>query len=219
MGKSILTPTQHRVFTLALNDSNITDWFYFTGGTALSEFYLHHRLSEDLDFFSEDKIHEVIVDQFMDTVAEKENAIFTKVRRMGHFIYTLKLPKNEELKIDFVYQPYKPLEQGMKYKKLTIASKWDITIDKLYTIFHRIKSRDFIDLYFLFNEEDYDFNLLMAALEEKYSAHFDQISLLSRLPVVKDLVDFPTMLVPFDKKEMENFYLDLVKKMEKKLFK
>ncbi|MFH1233514.1 MAG: nucleotidyl transferase AbiEii/AbiGii toxin family protein [Patescibacteria group bacterium] len=25
--------------------------FYLTGGTALAEFYLHHRLSEDLIFF------------------------------------------------------------------------------------------------------------------------------------------------------------------------
>jgi len=27
--------------------------FYLTGGTALAAFYLHHRYSEDLDFFSE----------------------------------------------------------------------------------------------------------------------------------------------------------------------
>ncbi|MDR1696214.1 MAG: nucleotidyl transferase AbiEii/AbiGii toxin family protein [Endomicrobium sp.] len=25
--------------------------FYFSGGTALSEYYLRHRYSEDLDFF------------------------------------------------------------------------------------------------------------------------------------------------------------------------
>ncbi|MEX0681616.1 MAG: nucleotidyl transferase AbiEii/AbiGii toxin family protein, partial [Balneolales bacterium] len=27
--------------------------FYLTGGTALSRFYLHHRFSEDLDFFAD----------------------------------------------------------------------------------------------------------------------------------------------------------------------
>ncbi len=31
----------------------ITNNFYLTGRTALAEFYLHHRYSEDLDFFSE----------------------------------------------------------------------------------------------------------------------------------------------------------------------
>ena len=30
--------------------------FYLTGGTALSAFYLHHRLSEDLDFFTESDV-------------------------------------------------------------------------------------------------------------------------------------------------------------------
>jgi hypothetical protein len=30
--------------------------FYLTGGTALAEFYLQHRLSEDLDFFSEQEV-------------------------------------------------------------------------------------------------------------------------------------------------------------------
>ncbi|MDD4310358.1 MAG: nucleotidyl transferase AbiEii/AbiGii toxin family protein, partial [Candidatus Cloacimonetes bacterium] len=29
----------------------VLDGFYLTGGTALDRFYLHHRYSEDLDFF------------------------------------------------------------------------------------------------------------------------------------------------------------------------
>lgn len=31
--------------------------FYFTGGTPLSAFYLFHRLSEDVDLFSEEEIN------------------------------------------------------------------------------------------------------------------------------------------------------------------
>ena len=30
----------------------INDHFFLTGGTALFVFYLHHRVSEDLDFFT-----------------------------------------------------------------------------------------------------------------------------------------------------------------------
>jgi len=30
----------------------ITENFFITGGTALSVFYLHHRVSEDIDLFS-----------------------------------------------------------------------------------------------------------------------------------------------------------------------
>ncbi len=53
MGKSILTPDQKRLLEYISKDPKITDKFYLTGGTALAEFYLQHRLSEDLDFFSE----------------------------------------------------------------------------------------------------------------------------------------------------------------------
>jgi len=35
------------------------DSFYLTGGTALSAFYLHHRKSRDLDFFSD--VEELII--------------------------------------------------------------------------------------------------------------------------------------------------------------
>lgn len=38
--------------------------FYLTGGTALSRFYLHHRYSDDLDFFIHNKEH------FLDNVKE-----------------------------------------------------------------------------------------------------------------------------------------------------
>jgi predicted nucleotidyltransferase component of viral defense system len=38
---------------LRFRDSPLCRRFYLTGGTALAAFYLHHRLSEDLDFFSE----------------------------------------------------------------------------------------------------------------------------------------------------------------------
>lgn len=37
-------------------DPTVADHFFLTGGTALSVFYLHHRSSEDLDFFSVDEV-------------------------------------------------------------------------------------------------------------------------------------------------------------------
>ncbi len=60
MGKNILTPSQHFVLDLAIREEDLTDWFYFTGGTALSQFYLHHRYSEDLDFFSQTEFNHLI---------------------------------------------------------------------------------------------------------------------------------------------------------------
>jgi len=39
----------------------LTSNFYFTGGTALSKYYLQHRYSDDLDFFSEKQIDQQLI--------------------------------------------------------------------------------------------------------------------------------------------------------------
>ena len=50
-GKGILTEIQRNAISVfaSLPDQR---YFYLTGGTALSEFYLAHRLSFDLGFFT-----------------------------------------------------------------------------------------------------------------------------------------------------------------------
>ena len=50
---SILSDNQKNILSLLSKEKIISDNFYLSGGTALAEFYLNHRLSEDLDFFSE----------------------------------------------------------------------------------------------------------------------------------------------------------------------
>lgn len=50
---SFLTPFQQIVLSKI---HNYLSKFYLTGGTALSEFYLKHRYSVDLDFFTQDNI-------------------------------------------------------------------------------------------------------------------------------------------------------------------
>ena len=55
MGKMTLTPKQQIIFDEVKNSDFLKQNFYFTGGTALSSVYLSHRLSEDLDFFSQEK--------------------------------------------------------------------------------------------------------------------------------------------------------------------
>ena len=55
MGRgSILTKGQELILGEFKKDDWLSSLFYFTGGTALSEFYLQHRLSDDLDFFTQE---------------------------------------------------------------------------------------------------------------------------------------------------------------------
>ncbi|PJC81870.1 hypothetical protein CO007_02510, partial [Candidatus Roizmanbacteria bacterium CG_4_8_14_3_um_filter_36_10] len=53
MGKTILTSRQLDFLELAQSNAYIAKNYYLTGGTALAAFYYSHRLSEDIDLFSE----------------------------------------------------------------------------------------------------------------------------------------------------------------------
>lgn len=47
---------QREILLSLLEYSDIESKFFLTGGTALSVFYLHHRISEDLDLFTANPI-------------------------------------------------------------------------------------------------------------------------------------------------------------------
>ena len=72
MGKmSLFTPEQKLIFDQIKNNQYLTENFYFTGGTALSYFYLNHRYSDDMDFFSEKKIDQSIIFSMVSQWAKK----------------------------------------------------------------------------------------------------------------------------------------------------
>lgn len=219
MGQSILTSSQHHFLQLAQDEEGLNRQFFLTGGTALAEFYLKHRLSEDLDFFSFHEFSESQVDRFVVQAAKDAGATYTKEKQWGMFVYHLTYPGGEELKVDFNHRPFKELETGKKFGSLKVASLWDITVDKLYTIFNRLRARDFVDFYFGWRKAGCDIGQLVAALEEKYETGLDRLTLISRFPSVKDVADYPKMIVPFEREEMESFFLGLAKEMEREIFK
>lgn len=81
MGKNILTSKQLEFLELIQNYKQITKAFYLTGGTALSQFYLSHRYSEDIDLFSEKKeVNHSLIDSFLKNVSAK-----LKVKKINTF--------------------------------------------------------------------------------------------------------------------------------------
>lgn len=197
-----------------------------TGGTALAEFYFQHRLSEDIDLFSEKEVNPRVIESFLKGVSAKLGiSKIIKENFLGLYTYKLQYKDGEVLKVDFNYYPFPRIEQGPYFHKLPVSSLYDIAVNKIHTISMRSRARDFIDLYFIFKNTDYPVEKYLNKMRLDSQAKFDwpleAKNLVASLLKVKDFrnEDFPKMLVPFDKNKMEDFFLKLAKSLESRIFK
>ena len=211
---------------LAQAQEFIAKKFYLTGGTALAEFYFQHRLSEDIDLFSEDEVDTKAVEAFLQAISNKLGiAKIIKQNYLGLYTYILQYADGERLKVDFSYYPFPKVEKGTYFKKLEVSSIYDTAVNKIHTITSRSRARDYIDLYFIFKQADLPPTEYLQKIRLDSQAKFDwpleTKNLVAALLKVKDLKDedLPNILVPFDKKDMEKFFLDLAKSFENQIFK
>lgn len=113
--------------------------FYLAGGTAAALF-LHHRRSDDLDFFSEKSFRVTTVIGYLKKVGKFENLKSEKDTLLG---------KLDGIKVSFFSLPYKLLEPPLKSGNLRVAAPVDLALMKILAISDRGTKRDFIDLYLL----------------------------------------------------------------------
>ena len=227
MEKTILTTKQLNFLELAQIQASITRRFYLTGGTALAEFYLKHRISDDIDLFSEKEIEPTVVESFLKGISPKLGVYkIIKEQFLGLYTYKLQYKDEVSLKVDFNYYPFPRIEKGVHFGKLEVSSIYDIAVNKLHTISMKPRIRDYIDLYFIFKTTKYSPEKYLHRMRIDSQAKFDWplevknlVVAFLRIKDFKNTNDFPKMLVNFDKKEMEDFFLKLAKSLEKDIFK
>lgn len=223
MGKTILTPKQLEFLELVKVEPQITKTFYLTGGTALSEFHLKHRLSEDLDFFTEKKeVNQKLIEAYLKKASGKLS--IKKINRsvfMGLFSYFLVFKNNQKLKIDFNYYPFPRIEKGIKFGALSIDSLRDIATNKVHTLFVKPRDRDYLDLYFIMKNSNLKLNQLILDAKAKFDWNIDKLTLASQLLRVKEInsLETPRLLLPFNKKQMDDFFIKEAKKLRSSIFK
>lgn len=214
MGKITLTPLQKSLFEQITNDPSFPKTFYFTGGTALSAFYFHHRESEDLDFFSEKPFDTEIIADIMNKVSLAMGVPLriTRYEKVKIFEFV----KNEKLliKVDFVHHPYKRLEKGMQFGNTEIDSLIDIATNKLLTVNQRTEVKDFVDLYFLL--EKFTIWDLFYGLKVKYNMEFDMVLLAADFLKAKDFDFLPKMVNPLSLDTLKAFFREKAKELGKR---
>lgn len=215
---SIFTPFQKIIFEALCESKFITQNFRFAGGTALSEFYLKHRYSEDLDFFTDKEISIEMVKASLTPVFKKIGVETIEYRETASSkIFFLKKGQKENVKTDFNFWPFKRFEQGKSYKGLEIESLFDITLGKLDSILTRNKARDFVDFYFIQKENAFDLEILLKKLEEKTDWKMDRLFVGSCFLKAEKLQDYPRMIKEFSREEMIDFYLSLACQQKDKI--
>ncbi|MFP4031752.1 MAG: nucleotidyl transferase AbiEii/AbiGii toxin family protein, partial [Desulfococcaceae bacterium] len=111
----VLTGWQKR-FLREFIRSDLRETFRLAGGTALSAFYLHHRHSEDLDFFSGESVPMEALDGFLQSLDFVQNIRF--FRRYDRRIFSLELPDGSPLKTEFTRYSLPDLEPPVEVEGL-----------------------------------------------------------------------------------------------------
>jgi len=98
-GKGLLTPLQ-TAFLVTFATLPDQAQFYLTGGTALAEFYLGHRLSFDLDLFTTEEALIRPVSYQIEAVAPRHGLQVTVTRRFSTFVELLMSRGQEQVRVD-----------------------------------------------------------------------------------------------------------------------
>lgn len=209
---TILTAKQQQLLQAIAQEQFITQTFIFSGGTVLAEYYLHHRLSEDLDFFSEQEIDSQYLLTFFKKIKTKLGITsveytqsFNRNLFFLHFV-------DDVIKTEFTYFPFSSIEPGPAQGKLKTDSLLDIAVNKIFTIYQKPRSRDFIDLHCILQQEPtWTIEQLIKQARVKFDTPIDMLQLGSQFLRIKELKDYPRMIIELKEDVWQQFFIAAAK--------
>jgi len=203
---TILTPNQ--VTTLhAIAASNLANEFYFSGGTALSHYYLQHRLSEDLDFFREEEFD--VQATYVALKSLKQKIQYDAIdfqSNMNRNLFFLHFNDKSVLKLEFTYYPFAQIVLPKLIDGLLVDSAIDIATNKLFTIVQTPRGRDYYDLYYLIKKYEYSIAQLRMLAKQKFDWHIDPLMLASQLNKASTFLDDPILIGRSDSENIFKYF-------------
>ncbi len=184
---SILTPLQQAVLQGVFAKGLGGLGFFLSGGSALAEFYLHHRDSDDLDLFTRTPqaidagvgilrafCNEAGYDLDEDHGDTNFRCLF--VSTAGH---------SSRLKVDLVHEWPPEIEPPKTYGDVRVDSLVDIAVNKVLCLYDRNEVKDFVDVYCLVPER-FTLDSLLTLVPNKQGG-FENIQFAAQLRHVEDL--------------------------------
>lgn len=202
---------QEIIFDEFRKDNVLRTTFYLTGGTALAVFYLYHRESEDLDFFTPKPYARLAVFNAVTAWSKKRNYVIEDRSNEMVQIFYFVFPDGNKMKVDFNYYPCHRVKKGLLYESVHIDSQLDIAINKLITISQRTEVKDFVDLYFLL--KTFTIWDLIDGVRVKFGVKMEPYIIAADFMKALNFENLPKMLVPLTLKELQDFYRERAKKI------
>ena len=200
--------------------------FYWTGGTLLSYLYFHHRLSVDLDFFSDDLYGDEQYLEFVNRL-KKEVGAQKIVLTLQHNrrLYILER-NNESIKLELVFFPFAAAgkRQTLTEFSFTADSLTDIMVNKILSAYQRQEPKDVFDIYcYLSNNPEYDLSQLIGLVEKKFGVAIEPVLLLAKINELADSLGKirPLLIIPRPKltNQVKDFFQKIFNLLTKKKIK
>jgi predicted nucleotidyltransferase component of viral defense system len=225
MNSKVLTPPQEQVL-LALFENGLGDrGYYLTGGTALAEFYLQHRYSEDLDLFTRkpEPLREDC-ENFRELLTSLGFVISSQniTEEYARFLIAAEDQRDSGLKIEFAKDAGAMMAPPEIFGRVVVDSFEDIAVNKICAILNRqpSESKDFCDLFFILRESRYDLDYLVTRAREKEAALEQEDGMLAfatNLLAVDELTLLPRMIKPLSLEELRQHFVPLAEELIKRL--
>lgn len=178
----------------------------FGGGAALAALYLHHRKSEDLDFFMTREIEPADLAPLARSLATGSTT--TEVEVVGPRTSLVLVRRSTYVgRIDFAFYPFDPVGKRTRWHDLIVESLEDMTVNKVQAVLTRNQPRDFVDLYFLLREGPMrDPLALLDLVRAKFDVGSHRLGLAARLLLAREVRELPVMIRPVKLREMAKFF-------------
>jgi len=155
-----------KILVQIINNKVLRQESYLAGGTAIY-FYLHHRLSVDLDFFTPRAFNPEALVFKMRNIFEEVDLELMEKETLILFL------SSEKLKFSLFHLPYKLLSPLNPYEVKSgiacqLASVDDIEAMKVIALAQRGSAKDFIDLNDLLRKTGHHFKDLAFRVQTKY---------------------------------------------------
>lgn len=221
-GKGIISLFQ-KEFLITFGKIADASSFYLTGGTALSEFYLAHRRSYDIDLFTGENGLIFPFCNMMGKHLVSEGYIVQTLRRFESFAEFDVKRDTESIRVQLAYDsPFRFERPQMSELGVNVNDYKDIMVDKLLAFFGRWKHRDAVDLFFILKSEPLESLLELAKQKDPgFDLYWFGAALKEVESFPDDIAQWPVdMLVALDARELKEvfrrLFLEIMDRVKKK---